>query len=367
MSDNQQSAKSSQKKRFPQWLTSSSAIMGVVLLMALALMYYPTPTRISLEAAVSRAEMTLGVFPTQQILNSLEVESISFGNFYKIELHPSSLSVADPQHYDIETDSFPLDAWQTLTEFGYLQFSSKPQGTLVSLQPQERNQSILGILDPIHVREESHVLFEVDEHDPYTVTIKISGSGTRVIFTPTQPFELIADETKFEGIKDFPFPEEPSLTFKPALPEHRSKIEVFGKEQLLTLTVRLSPSSQNHQFSGKPIAIKSLDLSRQDTTGIRVTALAAPGILRYPDFEDRPAKAIQASDFVSIEPKNVMTIKQMTWGAGTPGLKLFIDGTAKHIQSGSAEFPTDHRLSKFEELWNNAKVQLLLAFWKDIK
>lgn len=341
--------------------------MGVVLLMALALMYYPTPTRISLETTVSRAEMSLGVFPTQQILASLKVESISFGNFYKIELHPSSLRVADPQHYDMETDSFPPDAWQTLTEFGYLQFSSKPQGTLVSVQPQERSQSILGILDPIHVREESQVLFEVDPHDPRTITIKISGSGTRIIFTPTQPFELIADETKFEGIKDFPFLEDPSLTFRPELPEHRSKIEILGNDQHLTLTVRLSPSSQNHMFSEQPIAVKTLDLSRQDSIGNRVTALVKPGVLRYPDFEDRPAIAIQSTDFISMEPKKVMTIKQMMLLEGTPGLKLFIDGTAKHIQSGSTEFPTDHRLSKFEDLWNNAKVQLLLAFWKDIK
>ena len=83
--------------------------------MALALMYYPTPTRISFEVAVSRVEMTLGVFPTQQMLNHLEVQSISFGNFSKIEFHPSSLRVADPKHYDMDTDSFSPEAWQRLT------------------------------------------------------------------------------------------------------------------------------------------------------------------------------------------------------------------------------------------------------------
>jgi len=46
---------------------------------------------------------------------------------------------------------------------------------------------------------------------------------------------------------------------------------------------------------------------------------------------------------------------------------LLLDGTAKHIRSGSAEFPLDHRLSKFDELWNNAKVKLLFGLWKDIK
>lgn len=341
--------------------------MGMVLLIAVALMYYPTPTRISFEAAVSRAEMTLGVFPTQQILNPLEVESISFGNFYKIELYPSSLHVADPHRYDMETDSFSPDAWQSLTEFGYLQFSSKSQGTLVTVQPEDQTQPILGILDPIHVREESHVQFEVDEHDPRTITIKISGPETRVVFTPNQAFELIADETKFAGIKDFPFPEEPSLTFRPELPEHRSKIEILGKQKHLILTIRLTPSSNNYRFAEGPITIKTFDLSRQDTGGNRVTALVGPGVIKYPDFESVPTKPIAVTDFVSIEPKKVMTIKHMTLLDDKPGINLLLDGTAKHIQTGSAEFPIDHRLSKFEELWNNAKVKLLLAFWKDIK
>lgn len=324
--------------------------------MALALMYYPTPTRISFEVAVSRVEMTLGVFPTQQMLNHLEVQSISFGNFSKIEFHPSSLRVADPKHYDMDTDSFSPEAWQRLTEFGYMRFSPKAKGTLVTVQPADHTGKVLGILDPIHVREESNVIFEIDEHDPHTVTIKISGSETRVIFTPTQPFEMIADETEFDGIKDFPFPDEPSLTFRPTLPEHRSTIEIRGSDQHLTLILKVSPSSRNHMFSERPITVKTLDVSRQDASGNRVTALVAPGVLGYPDFGDLPTKSIPATDFVSIEPKKIMTIKHMTLLQDKPGLLLFLDGTAKHIQSGSKEFPTDHRLSKFDELLNKAKV-----------
>ena len=342
-------------------------MIGGVLVMALALMYYPTPTHISMEAAVSRAEMTLGTFPTQQILNPLEIETISFGKFSKIELHPSSLRVADPNQYNVETDSFPPAAWQPLTMFGYVRISPQTQGNLVTIQPADPSRKILGILDPIHVREESNVIFEVDEHDPQTVTIKISGPETRVIFTPTQPFEVIADETNVDGIKDFPFPDEPSLTFRPELPEHGSKIEIQGTDQHLILILKVSLSSGNQIFAEHPITIKTLDLSRQDASGNRVTALVTPGVLRYPDFPDLSAHTIPATEYVSIEPKKVMTIKRMTLLTDKPGFMLLLDGTAKHIQSGSAEFPLDHRLSKFDELWNNAKVKLLFGLWKDIK
>jgi len=344
-----------------------SAVMGGVLVIALALMYWLVPTRISLEAAVSRAEMRLGTFPTQQILNHLEIEMISFGQFSKVELHPSSLRVADPKQYNMETDSFPPSAWQPLTMFGYVQISPNTQGNLVTIQPEDPNEKILGILDPIHVREESNVIFEVDEHDPQTVTIKISGPETRVIFTPTQPFEFIADETKVDGIKDFPFPDEPSLTFRPELPEHRSKIEIRGTPRHLILILKVSLSSGNQIFSEQPITIKTLDLSRQDASGNRVTALVSPGVLRYPDFPDLSAQTIPVTEYVSIEPKKAMTIKRMTLLTDKPGLRLLLDGTAKHIQSGSAEFPVDHRLSKFDELWNNAKVKLLFGLWKDMK
>lgn len=341
--------------------------MAGAFLVALALMYYPTPTRISLETGISRAEMTLGIFPTQRILNSLEVETISFGQFSKIELHPSSLVVADPGHYEMETDSFTAEAWQPLTMFGYVRFSPKPQGATVTLLPEDKTGKILGVLDPIHVREESHVVFEMDRNDPRTVRMRFLGPETRVIFTPTHAFEIIADEAKVDGIKDFPFGEEPSLTFRPELPEHRSKIEIQGTERHLTLTLKVSPSSMNQLFAEEPITVKTIDFSRLNSEGKRVTAMVTPAVLSYPDFPDIPTKTIPSSDFVSITPKKVMTIKQMKLLPDKPGLVVFLDGTAKHIQSGSAEFSIDHRLSKFEELWNNAKVKLLVELWKEIK
>jgi len=357
----------SSKSRLARWMTSGSVVIGGVLVIALALMYWLVPTRISLEAAVSRVEMTLGTFPTQQILNSLEIETISFGQFSKIELHPSSLRVADPNQYNMETDSFPPTAWQPLTMFGYVRISPKTQGNLVTIQPENPREKILGILDPIYVREESHVIFEMDEHDPRIVTIKISGPETRVIFTPTQRFEIIADESHVAGIKDFPFPDEPSFTFRPELPEHRSKIEIRGTDQHLILILKVSLSSGNQIFAERPIPIKTLDLSRQDASGNRVTALVTPGVLRYPDFPDLPAQTIPATEYVSIEPKKVMTIKRMRLLTDKPGLMLLLDGTAKHIRSGSAEFPVDHRLSKFDKLLNNAKVKSLFGLWKDLK
>jgi len=62
-----------------------------------------------------------------------------------------------------------------------------------------------------------------------------------------------------------------------------------------------------------------------------------------------------------------MMIKRMTLLRDTPGMKLWLDGKAKHVQSGSAEFPTDHRLSKFDVWWHHPKVQSLFGLWKDMK
>jgi hypothetical protein len=367
MSTQEHREKRSIKNLWPSWITTGSAVIGVVLVMAFALMYWPTPSHIIFETTVSRAEMTLGTFPTQQILNPLEVESISFGQFSRIEFHPSSLHVADPTHFDMQTDSFSPEAWQLLTMFGYIRFSTKTPSTMVTIQPENRGQKVLGMLDPIHVREESNVIFEMDEHDPSTLTMKISGPETLVILTPTQPFEIIADDTKIDGIKDMPFSEEPSLTFRPALSERRAQIEIRGSEKLLTLTLKISPTPKNPMLSDQPITVSSLDFSRQGPTGQRVTALVEQGTLRYPDFEDLPVHTIPATDFVSIEPKKVLTIKHIMLLSDKPGLRFLLDGTAKHIQSGSAEFPIDHRLSKFDELRNNTKLQVLYGLWKEIK
>jgi len=177
MSKQETPAEQSSRKRLPSWMTSGSAVIGVVLVIAWGLMSWPVTTRIAFEGAVSRAEMTLGISPTQQILNTLEIETLSVGQFSKVELHPSSLTVADPTQYEMETDSFPPPAWQPLTVFGYLGLFPKTQGPLLTILPQNKEQKLVGILDPIHVREESRVIFETDRGDPRTITIKISESA----------------------------------------------------------------------------------------------------------------------------------------------------------------------------------------------
>lgn len=366
MSNDEHIQEPSSKNPLRPWLLSGTTVMGGVLVTALVLMYWPVPTRISLEAAVSRAEMTLGISPTQQILNALEVETIAFGQFSKIEFHPSSLHVADPSRFEMETDSFPPEAWQPLTMFGYVRISPKTDRPLVTILPKRKSGTILGVVDPIHVREESTVIFEMDRDDPRTITIKIFGPEARVIVTPTEPFDMIVDDTTIAGIKELPFQDEPSLTFRPELPEPRSKIEIRGGDQLI-LTLTVSPSAEKNVFAEQPIPVKELDFSRQDASGNRVTALVESAVLRYPGFPGLPSRTIPAMDFISIKPKKVMTIKRMTLLPDKPGLLLLLDGTAKRIQSGTGEFPIDHRLSKFDVLWNNEKVQTLFDLWKEIK
>ena len=327
--------------------------LGVILAFGIVSMYWPVSTGVSLEVAVSRAEWTLGLFPSQQILNPILVESISFQNFSSVDFNPSSLYVADPDQYDRRTEQFIPSAWNPVTVFGDIRFSPKNQETSIKIQPEDQRVRNLGTLSSIHVREETNVILEVDKNNHRTVTVKILGPESRVHFTPVQPFEIIAYQTNLAGIKEFPFIHKSSLTFRPVLPEHRSYLDIKGTKQQLVITLSVAPSQHPTVFSEQAIPIKAIDFSRKDDSGQTMTTLVGQGKLEYSDFPHLSAKTIPANEFVHIEPFKILTIKGITLLPDTPGLMFVLDGNAKSIQTGSNETFIDHRVSLSDRFWND--------------
>ena len=325
-------------------------VIGGLLAFGVVSMHWPVPTGISLEVPVSRAEWTVGLFPSQQILNPLRVESISFQNFSIVEFNPSVLQVADPDQYDGMTKQFSRSAWIPVTVFGDVRLSPKNQESLIRIQPKDQGKETLGTLSSIQVREESNVILEVAPNDPRTVTIKILGPESGVQFIPAQPFEIIADETNFAGLKEFPFINKSSLTFRPELPEHHSYIEIKGTKQQLVITLTVSPSQDPTVFSEKAIPIKAIDFSRKNGSRQTMSTLVGPGKLEYRDYSNLSAKTISATDLVHIEPRKILTIRRITLLPQKPGLVFFLDGTAKSIQTGSDGSFIDHRVSLADKL-----------------
>lgn len=345
------------KKSIKPLLIGIGLFTGVLLAFGIGSQYWPVSTRVTLDVEVSGAEWTLGLFPSPQILKPIMVESVSFQKFSRVEFQPSSLQVGDPGQYDAVTEQFSPSAWNPVTVFGDIRLSPKNEETLIRIQPVDQAGVTLGTLGSIHVREETNVTLEVAKNDPRTVTVKIFGPESSVLFTPKKPFEIIADNTKLAGLKEFPFIYKSSLTFRPELPEHRPHIEIKGTKHQLVITLTVSPSQHPTVLSEEAIPIKAIDFSKQDDSGQAVTTLVGPGKLEFPDFSQFSAKTIAGSDFVHIEPYKILMINRITLLHDKPGLMFSLDGIAKTIQTGSNGSFIDHRVSLSDSLWNDLQHQ----------
>lgn len=346
----------SKKSSKPLWI-GGGLIIGVFVAIGVVFLYWPVSTGISLEVEVNHAEWTVGIFPSQQILNPILVQSLSFQNFSSVAFQPSSLLVSDAAGYDRRPEQFSPDVWDAITIFGDVRFTPKNEETLIQIQAQDRAEAILGTLSSLHIREESNVTLEVDKHDPRLVTVKILGPESIVYFSPIQPFEIIADEANLAGLKEFPLIHKSSLVFRPELPEHRSQIEIKGTKQQLVITLMVSPSPHPTVFSEQAFPIKAIEFSRQGDSGQTLSTLVGPGKLEYTDFSHISAKTIAATDFVQIEPLKILMIKRITLLSNRPGFMFSLDGMAKSIQTGSHGSFIDHRVSFSDRLWNDGPHQ----------
>jgi len=342
----------SKKSLKPLWV-GIGLFIGVLVVVGIGSQYFPVSTHVSLEVAVNRAEWTLGLFPSPQIFEPIMVESISFQNFSHVEFKPSSLHVADPDQYDRATGQFSPSAWEPVTVFGDVRLTPKNQETFLRIQSLNPAEENLGRLSSIHVREQSNVTIEIAKTDPRKITVNIVGPESSVEFTPTKPFEMIANEIKLAGLKEFPFFHKSSLTFRPELPGHRTHIEIQGTKHQLVITLTVSPSQHSTVLSKQAIPIKAIEFSRQDDSGQTVTTLIGPGKLEFPEISEFSAKTIQANDFVYIEPYKILKIHQITLLHNQPGFKFSLDGTAKSIQTGPNESLIDHRASLSDWLLNH--------------
>jgi len=332
------------KKSYRPLVVKVVLFIGILCLLGITTLYFPVSTRVSMEVPVNQVEWTLGLFPTQQILNPLLVETISFQKFASVDFNPTSLDVADPEDQKVSASNASPMIWSQVTVFGDVRFSPIDQDSLVQFHPVDSMGQSLGTLGAIQVREESNVILERVKGEPRTIRISIFGPESTVQFTPLRPFSLHSQNTEYSGLKEFPLIHKSSLVFRPDLPEHRSSFEIKGTKQQLIITVKISPSEQPYVLSEKAIPIKAIDFSRKDTSGLPESALAGPVRITYTDFPERPDKMIPITEVVQIVPSQILTIQRITYFDDTPRLLISVEGLAESIQSGSGDFSVDHRI-----------------------
>jgi hypothetical protein len=91
------------------------------------------------------------------------------------------------------------------------------------------------------------------------------------------------------------------------------------------------------------------------------TVFVKKGKISYPEYSEIKAITFTFPDRIEVEELEKFQIEEITIDPERKEIRLCLDGVARHISTGSAEFWQDHRLTQFDRLKNSHWVVLLGA------
>ncbi|HRC42778.1 MAG TPA: toll/interleukin-1 receptor domain-containing protein [Nitrospira sp.] len=346
----------------PLWLVSLPAALAAAVV--IVLMLWPISARVHVELTTERVEFEIGA--TEQgktILGGLDFRSVAIERFATIAFEPDTFKVADPSRYRVKTDDFPDAAWKSLSV-------TNSKVTLVAKdQTRHPRVTVEGLiddgsptihLDPLAVAQGVHLSLEMRGGKNEGLTVKVAGLESMSL-SLRGGFKLIADHTELRGNAEQPFHQNDELTYRVTLPERASWIEITAQPDGPVLSPTFTSSqSATSIFSGIPVA--TLDFTRQDSSGQRVSALTGQGTITFPDHPHLGSVSLSKDDAIGLVQLNRFTIKEITLVTNAGGLRLVGDGMAEQIRTKIGQIPIQsRRLTKFDDLWRNERLAVLFT------
>ena len=350
------------KRIHPLWLVSlPSAVAAIV---TVGLMLWPRSAQVEVKLTTERMAFEVGAAEQgTTTLGGLDVRSVAIEKFATIAFEAERIEVADPSHYRVETDDFPPSAWKPLTAaIAKITLAAKDQ----SRHPRVTVEGLAAAgqdtihLDPLPVAQGTRVILETRGRNHEGFTIKVAGQE-HINLSLHGPFKLIADHAELRGLAGIPFQRNDELTYRVTLPERASWVEIVAQPDgpILSPTFASSESATSI-FNGIPVA--TLDFTRQDSSGQRVSALTGQGTITFPDYPHLGNVPLKEDEAIGLERLEKFTIQRVTLAPEGKGLAVVGYGMAKQIRTKTGQLPIQrHRLTAFDALWYNARLALFLT------
>jgi len=345
----------------PLWLVSLPAALAAAVV--IGLMLWPISAQVHVELTTERVEFEVGA--TEQgktILGGLDFRSVAIERFATIAFEPDTFRVADPSRYRVKTDDFPDVAWKTLDVTGSkvtLVAKDQTRHPRVTVEGLIDDGSPTIHLDPLGVAQGAHLSLETRGGKSEGFTVKVAGQESMNL-SLRGGFKLIADHTELRGIAEQPFHQNDELTYRVTLPERASWIEITAQPNGPVLSPTFTSSqSATSIFSDIPVA--TLDFTRQDPFGQRVSALTGQGTITFPDYPHLGSVSVSKDDAIGLVQLNRFTIKEISLAANGSGMHLVGIGMAKQIRTKTGQIPIAYRLTKFDDLWRNERLAVLFT------
>lgn len=334
----------------------------VVAAVVLTLMSCRIPTRVQLDITADRALFVLGGTNSTSILNTVKFQSLTVEKFSQITLNPKKIEFARPSQYIDQEDRYPESSWKALTvtspviitgEEGGLQ----PSVTIESAKPR---LDTAGILDRVWGKPGVEVTIYVRNSRITDLTVRIENQESTATLLLRDPIQLIAEYGTIGGVIGQPYPAD-SLTYRVQLPNNSPDVKITSQRSSLVLNLTISSKQVFDYLPQNGIPITAIDFLRQNSKGDRETTLVESGEITYPDFPKIEKISLNASDFIGLDGLEKFYIEQIIIDPKHVGVRFRLNGIAGKIGSGSQEFSKDHRLTRFDSIWENSRLSIFFS------
>ncbi len=401
------------------FLSSPSILIGIV---AAVLMCRHIPTHVEVELIADHLSFTVGTADSLQdgktlksieILKSIGLESITFDEFTRVELHPvnlveagSSTPSAPGSAERVQRDLnvvitgpnkrlYPAVTFESINKGSETSSTTAgssiyPHGELtlelyerggkkkedlflnaqMILEVKREEPGILGTLDHVSVSPGAEVTFEVAEATaPHSIDLSLKvekkaeprASSTRLTIHKPFDFKMAINNCSISGL-----PNSPSFialsTYKGKLLEMNPHINVSSTDKSLGFIVTVPAKEYANVFPRGGFPVTALGLTRKTTKGI-VSTLLENARIRYPDNPAFPEVTVNSTDIIELGQLKGFHIREMNTAQEHGGIRLLMNGFAGEVSSQASGYhkKKDHRLTSFSSLWKNPRLVALFT------
>jgi hypothetical protein len=339
---------------------------AVVVMAVLVLMTWRVPTRVQVDLTVNRAVFMLDGTDSTPILDSVSFQSMTVERFARLVFSPEKLEVADPAQYKPMEDGYQQSAWKSLRVTRPIAITGEDEALqpAVTVEGAKPGPKGVGTLDRIWARPGAEVTVEVRDAKARTLIIKVDRQQSFATLSLQEPFQLLTEYSQLDGVTRSPYRAD-SLTYKAQLPDHSRIIEIISQPRAFVLIVVIAPEETSRLFFQGGIPVTALDFTSQNSRGDRETTLVKDGEITYPDYPKMAKVSFKASELVGLDRLQKFHITEVALDPAHQGIRLRLSGIAAHFRSGSQTFFKDHRLTRFDILWENPRLMVLfsIALW----
>jgi len=325
----------------------------VVALSVLALMRWPAPTTVEIDAVVTRLQFR-SAGEDRPFLESTPTRSMALRGFREVRLSGAEVWMANPAQYDLKRDTYPEAAWKALApEPSLVLRPADRAAATVTILPAGRSDHSL-VLDPIYTGP-ADITLESPEKGSLLVRMR----GPKQEVSLPREFRIVADHCVKEG-RPLPY-QSPSVTLRVRLRQN-TRLHAFSSAGSgVLLALELSPDWKQPVLAKTGPAVEAVQFLDQGRTGEPESTLVGPGAIRYEEYPGVDPVRLNANDFLIVEDLRRFRLLRAAPGEQAKSLQVSLHGVAGRLASGPAGFVRDRRRTRFDSLWRSPTLATLFT------